>query len=309
MGKRAFIFPGQGSQYVGMGKDLFDNSKVVRDLFDKAEQILGYRISEIMFEGPKEKLRQTQITQPAIFLHSISILNLIDDVDFQAVSGHSLGEYTALVANNVLNFEEALYLVKKRSEAMAEAGQLQPGTMAAVIGLDVKTLEDICSEASKEGIVTCANFNSPGQIVISGSKTGVIKAMELSKTAGAKIVKELVVSGAFHSPLMLAAQSKLNEALNNTTFNDTVIPVYSNVSAKPVTSKNEIKNNLLTQLSNPVRWEETIVNMINDGISEFVEIGPGKVLQGLIKRIDKSVTLIGLDKFNDISQKMVLSND
>jgi len=300
MSKRAFLFPGQGSQYVGMTKDIYDISEIARTKVKKAEDILGFNISDIMFNGPQEKLQQTEITQPAIFLHSTMILALLTNLDVDALAGHSLGEYTALVAGEVLPFETALELVKKRGEAMAKAGKIHKGTMAAIIGLDAETLNDICNEISNGNkVVQCANYNSPGQIVISGNVESIKNAMNLSKERGAKIAKELNVSGAFHSPLMDGAVNRLQDTLTSLEFNDSKISIYTNVNAKPVKDSNEIKSMLLKQLSSPVRWEETIRNMRNDGIEEFIEIGPGKVLQGLVKRIDRSAKYWGIDKYSD----------
>ncbi len=258
MSKRAFLFPGQGSQYVGMAKDLFDNFAVAKDIINEADNTLGFTLSQIMFNGPVEELKQTEYTQPAIFLHSVVISSIINKLDADAVAGHSLGEYSALVAAGAIQLDDAVKLVRARGVAMQEAGVQNPGTMAAIIGLQPATVTDLCSEASAEGIVQCANFNSPGQIVISGSVPGVKKGMELCKTAGAKVVKELVVSAAFHSPLMESAKSKLLTALDNSKINDAKIPVYANVSAKPVNSSEEIKKLLFEQVTAPVRWEETI---------------------------------------------------
>lgn len=302
MSKRAFIFPGQGSQYVGMAKDIYESSSKAKLLIEEAEDKINFKISKVMFEGPIDELKLTSITQPAIFLHGALILNELGEFSVDAVAGHSLGEYTALVANKTLKPLDALNLVRKRGEAMLSAGKKIPGTMAAIIGLSSEQLEDICQKASSEGIVQCANFNSPGQIVISGSVTGVKKAMELAKENGAKIVKELIVSGAFHSPLMEPAIDELKVTLDQTIFFDSICPVYANVTAKPVIDSSAIKNLLLKQLNAPVRWEESMQNMIGDGITEFIEVGPGKVLQGLAKRINKDVLLKGIDKYSDLEQ-------
>jgi len=302
MSKIAFVFPGQGSQYVGMAKDLFENSVEANEMIKTAEEAAGVSLSNIMFYGPEDSLKQTDITQPAIFLHSVVLASLIRTVSPEMVAGHSLGEYSALVTAGAIQFYDAVKLVRLRGSAMLQAGKEKPGTMAAVIGLEPQDLEDICSEASAFGVVQCANFNSPGQVVISGSIDGVHKAMELSKAKGAKLVKELVVSGAFHSPLMQSAKDLLKAKLDVTPFYNAKIPVYANVTAKPVQQQNEIKDLLFRQLDKPVRWEETIVNIINDGADEFVEVGPGKVLQGLIKRINPDVKISGIDKFADLER-------
>jgi len=302
MSKTALIFPGQGSQYVGMAKDIYNNSDKAKELVKRAEESIDFKISDIMFNGPTEELKLTSITQPAIFLHSVLLLNEIKDLNFQAVAGHSLGEYSALVANETLSPIDAFKLVRKRGKAMHDAGIKYPGTMAAIIGLNSENLENICAEASSAGIVQCANFNCPGQIVISGSVPGVKKAMELSKSSGAKLVKELVVSGAFHSPLMSSASEELEESLRIVAFNNSKIPVYSNVSATATTNAEIIKEQLLKQLTAPVRWEETITNMINDGITEFIEVGPGKVLQGLLKKINREIKVIGIDTYSDLEK-------
>jgi [acyl-carrier-protein] S-malonyltransferase len=300
MGRRAFIFPGQGAQYVGMAKDIYDNSQKARELVEQAEESIKFNISKIMFEGPLEDLKLTSITQPAIFLHGILLLNEIGEYSIDASAGHSLGEYTALVANKSLSPLDAFSLVRKRGEAMLAAGEKYPGTMAAVIGMKNEELIDICVDASKSGVVQCANFNSPGQIVISGSIDGVKKAMAMAKEGGAKLVKELVVSGAFHSPLMEPAIDELKDRLENTSFSDSNCPVYANVTAEPTSTSDEIKYLLLKQLTAPVKWEDTMNNMVRDGITEFVEIGPGKVLQGLAKRINGEIKVSGIEKIEDL---------
>lgn len=298
--KIAFVFPGQASQYVGMAKDLYENSLVAREIFDKAEEILGFDIKRICFEGPEDELRQTKITQPAIFIHSYIISKHLDGIlkaDMSA--GHSLGEYSALVYAGVLSFEDGLKIVKLRGELMQKAGEENPGTMAAIVGLDYEKVKELCEEI-KDGIVQPANFNTPEQIVISGEVNAVKIAMELAKKAGAKIVRELVVSGAFHSPLMESAKEKLREAFEDVKFNKPSIPVYFNVTAQPSFEPNEIKNLLYLQLTSPVLWTQIVRNMISDGATKFYEIGPGKVLQGLIKKIDPNVEVSGFDKFNDV---------
>ncbi len=302
MSKKAFLFPGQGSQYVGMAKDLFENSVEAKEMIKTADDALGINLSYILFNGPEAQLKQTEFTQPAIFLHSVILASLIRTLNVDAAAGHSLGEYSALVAAGSIQFYEAVKLVRTRGIAMQKAGIEFPGTMAAIIGLGMQTVSDSCSEASTEGVVQCANFNSPGQIVISGSVSGVKKAMEICKSKGAKVVKELIVSGAFHSSLMESAQIEFLNELNNTYIYDARFPVYANVTAKPVTKKDEIKKLLFEQLTSPVRWEETIVNMVSDGIDEFYEIGPGKVLQGLVKRINPDVKCFGIDKFVDVEK-------
>jgi [acyl-carrier-protein] S-malonyltransferase len=302
MSKKAFLFPGQGSQYVGMASDLYENSVEAREMIKTADDALGVNLSHIMFSGPEEQLKQTEFTQPAIFLHSVVLMSLIRTLHPDAAAGHSLGEYSALVASNAMQFYDAVKLVRARGKAMQQAGEENPGTMAAVIGLTPKVVEDSCKEASTAGIVQCANFNSPGQIVISGSVDGVKKGMEICKNKGARLAKELVVSGAFHSPLMDSARIILMTAIDNTNIYDGRIPVYVNVTAKPVLEKQEIKDSLLEQITNPVRWEETINNMISDGIEEFYEIGPGKVLQGLGKRINPDVNCFNIDKYSDVEK-------
>jgi [acyl-carrier-protein] S-malonyltransferase len=302
MVKRAFIFPGQGSQYIGMAKDLVENSVEAKEMAQMADDALEFNLSHIMFNGPEELLKQTENTQPAIFLHSVIISSLFRSFSADMTAGHSLGEYSALVSANAIQFYDAIKVVRTRGMAMQNAGKVNSGTMAAIVGLSSDILNEICIEASAVGVVKCANFNSPGQIVISGSVDGVKKAMEICRQKGAKLVKELVVSGAFHSPLMEPAINELRKELNITNIFDAKIPIYANVTAKPVTKKEEIKKLLIEQLNSPVRWEETIVNMVNDGAAEFVEIGPGSVLRGLLKRINPELKCIGIDKFTDLEK-------
>lgn len=302
MSKIAFLFPGQGSQYAGMAKDIFNHSVEAREMIKTADDALGVNLSYTMFNGPEEQLKQTEFTQPAIFLHSVILSSLIRTISPAAAAGHSLGEYSALVSANAIQFYDAIKLVHERGKAMQQAGTDNPGTLAAIVGLKPDMVEALCIEASSEGIVQCANFNSPSQIVISGSLEGVKKAMELCKLNGAKLVKQLVVSGAFHSPLMLSAKEYLLGALNSISIYDARFPVYANVTAKAVTDKDEIKKLLYEQVTSPVRWEETITNMIANGCDEFYEIGPGKVLQGLVKRINPDVTCQCIDKFEDVEK-------
>ena len=301
MNKVAYIFPGQGSQYVGMGKDLFSESTVAKDIFLKADEILGFSLSKICFEGPEEELKKTKNTQPAIFLHSLAVWEILNPKDAAMLAGHSLGEYSALVAAGALTFEDALKLVRLRGELMQKAGEENPGAMAAVVGLDAKVVGEVCSTACKEGVVQAANFNSPGQVVISGSVSGVRKGMEIAKERGAKLVKELVVSGAFHSPLMQSAKDGLKTALDHVDIRDAKIPVFANVTAKAVQKANEIRALLFEQVTSPVRWHETVVNMAADGATSFIEIGPGKVLQGLVKRIAPNVTVSGVETAASVS--------
>ena len=302
MSKKAFLFPGQGSQYVGMAKDLFDNSVEANEMIRTADEALGINLSYIMFNGPEEELKQTEFTQPAIFIHSVILASIIRTLQVNAAAGHSLGEYSALVSAGAIQFYDAVKLVRARGKAMQQAGIERLGTMAAIVGLSPEKVSASCEEASSAGIVQCANFNSPGQIVISGSVDGVKKAMELCKVNGAKLVKELVVSGAFHSPLMEPAVKILSEELNHTPIFEAKFPVYANVNAMPSTNKEEIKTNLFRQVTSPVQWEKTIKNMVNDGIYEFYEVGPGKVLQGLLKRISPDVKCISIDKYTDVEK-------
>lgn len=285
--KKAYIFPGQGSQFVGMGKGLYSNYPIARDLFNRANAVMDTDLAKICFEGPEEELKQTQITQPAIFVHSMVVFELIrNSVPLpQAVAGHSLGEYSALVAAGALDFEEGLKLVKIRGSLMAQAGEIRPGTMAAIIGLDGPQVDQVCKVAETAGIVCTANYNSPGQIVISGEAVAVRAAMELAISAGAKRAIELVVSGAFHSPLMENAAGGLLNALQSADIKKASIPVYTNVQATAVNEAEEIRDLLYQQLTHPVRWQEIIEHMAAAGITTFVEIGPGRVLSGLNKRI------------------------
>lgn len=285
---KAYVFPGQGAQFVGMGKDLYDSSPVAKELFEKANEILGFRITDLMFAGTDEDLKQTKVTQPAIFLHSVILAKVLgNDFKPEMVAGQSLGEFSALVAAGALSFEDGLRLVSARAMAMQKACELQPSTMAAVLGLDDSKVEEIC--ASVDEIVVAANYNCPGQLVISGSVKGIDIACERLKEAGAKRALKLAVSGAFHSPLMEPARQELEAAINATPFNKPVCPIYQNVTAKPTSSPEEIKKNLVAQLTAPVRWTQTVQNMIADGATEFVELGPGNVLQGLIKKVNKDI--------------------
>ncbi|MCX6234894.1 MAG: ACP S-malonyltransferase [Bacteroidetes bacterium] len=286
---KAYIFPGQGSQYVGMGKDLFDKYEGARKLFERANDILGFRITDMMFSGTDEDLKQTKVTQPAIFLHSVVLTRMLgDDFKPDMVAGHSLGEFSALVANKTLSFEDGLRLVAKRAEAMQKACEIQPSAMAAILGLDDKAVEDTLKTIKNE-IVVAANFNSPGQVVISGTVKGVETACEKLKNAGAKRTLILNVGGAFHSPLMEPARVELDKAINSTIFKIPVCPVYQNINAQPVTNPDLIKNNLISQLTSPVRWTQTVQNMIADGVRTFVEVGPGTVLQGLVQKVKKDI--------------------
>lgn len=287
---KAYVFPGQGAQYVGMGKDLFDHSSKARDLFHKANSILKFKITELMFDGTEEDLKQTKVTQPAIFLHSVILATLLDDFQPNMVAGHSLGEFSALVANKVLTFEDGLRLVSKRAKAMQKACEAQPGTMAAVIGMEDALVESACASV-RDTVVVPANYNSPGQIVISGTVEGVAMATEKLKEAGARRVLPLKVGGAFHSPLMEPARVELAEAINATKFNYGICPVYQNVTGQSVTDPEIIKKNLIAQLTSPVCWTQTMLNMIANGVSSVVEVGPGTILQGLFKKVDSNLSL------------------
>lgn len=290
---KAYVFPGQGAQFVGMGKDLYDSNQEAHDLFEKANEILGFRITDLMFEGTEEDLKQTKVTQPAIFLHSVLLAkSLGDDFKPSMVAGHSLGEFSALVAAGALSFEEGLRLVSKRAHAMQKACEAQPSTMAAVLALTDEKVEELCAEV--EGVVAPANYNCPGQVVISGTVEAVDAACEKMKAAGAKRALRLKVGGAFHSPLMEPARAELAEAIAATEFNTPVCPVYQNVDAKPHTDPAEIKENLIKQLTSPVRWTQDVQAMIADGADEFIELGPGKVLQGLVSKINKEVAVSGM---------------
>jgi [acyl-carrier-protein] S-malonyltransferase len=300
----AFLFPGQGSQFVGMGADVFREYSLARETYKEACEILDFDLEKVSFEGPEDELRQTRITQPAIFVHSMALVRLLKERDFapEIVAGHSLGEYSALVVAGVFSFADGLRLVKLRGALMQKAGQVEPGTMAAVIGLSPDQVEGICHEAESAGVVVLANYNAPGQIAISGSVSGVKRAMELARDAGAKRVIELVVSGAFHSPLMAAATEELAGALQEIEISRPVCPVVPNVTASPTSSRSEIRELLVKQLTHPVRWVETVQNMLSMGFSDFVEIGPGKVLSGLLRRIDRTGSCFAVGSMNDLEK-------
>lgn len=293
--KRAFIFPGQGAQYPGMGKDLYEGSEIARSLFEKANDILGFRITDIMFEGSVDDLKQTKVTQPAIFLHSVLLARTLDSFQPDMAAGHSLGEFSALVASGAMTFEDGLMLVYKRAMAMQKACEAEPSTMAAIVGLGDATVEEVCN--SIDDIVVPANYNCPGQLVISGSLAGIEKACVLLTEKGAKRALKLAVGGAFHSPLMEPAREELAEAIMNTPFRQPVCPVYQNVNALPVTDPGVIRQNLVAQLTAPVRWTQTVENMYAGGATKFTELGPGKVLQGLVKKVVKDAEVDGFDSF------------
>ncbi|HWZ15613.1 MAG TPA: ACP S-malonyltransferase [Mucilaginibacter sp.] len=285
---KAYIFPGQGAQFSGMGKDLYEQSEQARTLFEQANEILGFRITDIMFEGTDEDLKQTRVTQPAIFLHSVILANVLgDEFAPEMVAGHSLGEFSALVSAKALSFEDGLRLVAARANAMQKACEIQPSTMAAILGLDDFTVEDICQRISD--VVVPANYNCPGQLVISGTIAGIDKACELMTAAGAKRALKLNVGGAFHSPLMESAKIELEHAIVHTEIKAPICPIYQNIDAKPYTDPALIKHNLIAQLTGPVRWTQTVKHMLEDGTTSFTEIGPGSVLQGLVKKVDRQI--------------------
>ncbi|RCW94033.1 ACP S-malonyltransferase [Winogradskyella arenosi] len=287
----AYIFPGQGAQFTGMGLDLYENSPLAQELFEKANTILGFHITDIMFEGSKEDLKETKVTQPAVFLHSVILAKTLgDSFKPDMVAGHSLGEFSALVAAGALTFEDGLKLVSQRAIAMQKACELQPSTMAAVLGLEDAVVEEVCKTI--DGVVVAANYNCPGQLVISGEVEAINKACEALKEAGARRALVLPVGGAFHSPLMEPAREELAAAIENTTFSKPNCPIYQNVTASAITDENEIKANLISQLTAPVRWTQSVQQMINDGASLFTEVGPGKVLQGLVKKINREAETV-----------------
>ncbi|MHA7109951.1 ACP S-malonyltransferase [Sunxiuqinia elliptica] len=292
---KAYVFPGQGAQFPGMGKDLYENSPLAKELFDKANEILGFSITDIMFEGTADDLKQTKVTQPAIFLHSVILAKTLDDFKPDMVAGHSLGEFSALVANGTLNFEDGLKLVSQRAMAMQKACEVEPSTMAAIVGLEDAIVEEVCNAIDE--VVVAANYNCPGQLVISGSIAGIDKACELLTEKGAKRALKLPVGGAFHSPLMEPAREELAAAIKATNFNQPACPVYQNVNAQPVSDPETIQENLIAQLTAPVKWTQTVQNMLAGGATSFTEIGPGKVLQGLIKKVDRQAETAGVNSF------------
>ena len=294
---KAYVFPGQGAQYPGMGKDLYENSAEARVLFEKANEILGFDITKIMFGGTVDDLKETKVTQPAIFLHSVLLAKTVKDFAPEMVAGHSLGEFSALVANGTLTFEDGLSLVYKRALAMQKACEIERSTMAAIVGLEDNIVEEVC--ASVDDVVVPANYNCPGQLVISGTFAGIDKACELLTEKGAKRALKLTVGGAFHSPLMEPAREELAAAIESATFSNPVCPVYQNVNAKATSDPVVIKQNLIAQLTAPVKWTQIIQNMIADGATSFTEIGPGTVLQGLVKKVDRSMVTIGVNSYQE----------
>lgn len=291
--KHAYVFPGQGSQFVGMGKGLYENNTLAKEYFEQANEILGFRITDLMFGGTDADLKQTNVTQPAVFIHSVVLFETTPDLKPDMVAGHSLGEFSALVANRVLSFEDGLRLVAKRAAAMQRACELNPSTMAAILGLEDEKVEEICKGITNE-VVVAANYNCPGQLVISGSMEGIKIACEQMKAAGAKRALPLPVGGAFHSPLMEPAREELAAAIASTTFNNPTCPVYQNVDAHPYISPDVIKQNLINQLTMPVRWTQTVQKMVENGATHFTEVGPGSVLQGLVKKIAKEAQADGI---------------
>lgn len=292
--KHAYVFPGQGAQFPGMGKNLYEQSAAAKEMFERANEILGFPITDIMFGGTDVELKQTNVTQPAVFLHSVILFLTTPGLAPDMVAGHSLGEFSALIANKALSFEDGLRLVAKRAATMQRACDINPSTMAAVLGLEDAKVEEICADISEEEVVVAANYNCPGQLVISGTNAGVALACEKLKAAGAKRALMLPVGGAFHSPLMEPARKELMDAIENTVFNTPSCPVYQNVDAKPYSDAAQIKQNLINQLTAPVRWTQTVQNMIQDGAANFTEVGPGSVLQGLVKKINKEVITNGI---------------